>query len=40
MIQAIATGRGGFHFKDYDQETDVGKHLDRMYNIVQYIEYL
>ena len=40
MIETITTDRRGFHFKDDNQETDVSKHLEKMYDIVWYIEYL
>ena len=40
MMEPITTDRGEFHFKDDDQETDVGKHLNRVHDIIQYIDYL
>lgn len=34
MMEIITTGKGGFHFKDDDQEADIGKHLNRMFDII------
>ena len=34
MMETITTGKEGFHFKDDNQEIDVGKHSDRMFDII------
>lgn len=34
IIEAITTGSGEFYFKDDDQNTDIGKYFDKIYDIV------